>query len=286
MILQITIAAAVMQAALAWPITPVDEYSRTDTLELSTSCGNETEIKEATFTNLNVTFNDVVDGMIPAGCTVKIRIALQDLDVSKFGIRVTGTVSVSDTSNGDDCSSSYLSLADEDDLDDELGSIERYCNNEVIDFRTTEDIVVIEFFVGINGASGVGFQLTVSPHYLCGGMIDLETPITSPDFPEPYPRDINCVWRVAAPEGHHIVLTCKDFDLKPKRGNKCLDYLFIVGSGKYCGNELENKEIKSSSNVMVMDFRSNKVPNQYKGFICRPKFISDTRDLLLAKFFK
>ncbi|KAK7078814.1 hypothetical protein SK128_010616 [Halocaridina rubra] len=290
MILQlqtVAVICALIQSAVAWPITPLDGYSRTDTQYLEVSCGNDTEIREATFTNLNITFADYGD--LEPGCTVRIRIAVQDLDVDKYGVRITGMVELFDSSNDDQCSSSYLSIADEDDLDDELGSIERYCNEEEIDFKTTEDIIVIEFVVGGNGASGMGFQLMVSPHYLCGGLVELEDPITTPDFPEPYPRDINCVWRVTAPEGHHIVLRCSEFDLKPKRGKRCMDYLLIITDGRpmtYCGDELREKEVMSNSNVMLMDFRSNKYKNNKLGFRCKPKFIRDTKDLLLAKFFK
>jgi len=188
---------------------------------------------------------------------------------------VNGMIDVNDDNNGNDCSSSYLSVADEDDLEDELGSIERYCNRESISFKTTEDILVFEFVVGENGASGTGFQLTIAPHYLCGGQVEVEKGITSPDYPEPYPRDINCVWRVKAPEGHHIILKCRNFNLKPKKGNKCLDYLLLLGNGvlkQFCGDELNNKEVKIRRSTAIIDFRSGASRRKPTGFDCDVKF--------------
>lgn len=292
MLLQIVLVAAALRTVVAWPITPLDGYSRTDTHHLSLKCGDDIEFREPTFTNLNVTFSDVDDnGNIEADCSVKLRIAIEDLDIYKYGIHVAGAVDVNDNSNGDSCQSSYLSLADEDDLEDELGTLEKYCNEETIAFKTTEDMLVIELVVGKNGASGKGFQLNISPHYLCGGQVDVEKTISTPDYPWSYPRDITCLWRVQAPEGHHIALKCSKFDLKEKKRGKCVDYLMLIGDSvptQYCGKELEGVEVEFQTNVLIMDFRTSKPMNDNKGFRCKPKFkaVRKTKELLLAKFFK
>ncbi|XP_064087935.1 cubilin-like [Macrobrachium nipponense] len=287
MIHQILLMTMVARVAYAWPITPLDGYSRTEIKDVSLKCGDSLDYPERTFTKLNITFES--DGAIPAGCSIKMRINLRDEATMNFGIGVSGYVDIQDSSNGEDCASTYLSVADEDVLDDELGSLEKYCGNVSFDFHTTEDILVLELFVGQSGASGSGFQILVEPHYLCGGEITLDEYITSPDYPESYPRGINCFWLVRGSEDKEISINCHEFDLKPPRRGRCIDSLHIMGgtvNNISCGKSLLNEPIKINSNLAFVDFRSNERQNGYLGMNCSIKFTPKTKDLLLAKFFK
>ncbi|XP_066975117.1 CUB domain-containing protein 2-like [Macrobrachium rosenbergii] len=287
MIHQVLLMTMVARVTYAWPITPLDGYSRTEIEDVSLKCGDSLEFPERTFTKLNITFES--DGPIPAGCSITMRINLQGEDTMNFGIGVSGYIDIQDPNNGEDCASTYLSVADEDVLDDVLGSLEKYCGNVSFDFHTTEDILVLELSVGQSGASGSGFQILVEPHYLCGGEITLDDYITTPDYPESYPRDINCFWLVRGSEDNEISINCHEFDLKPPRRGRCIDILRVVGGTVNtisCGKSLLNKPIAIHSNLAFIDFRSNERQNGYLGMNCSVKFIPKTKDLLLAKFFK
>ncbi|XP_068217665.1 dorsal-ventral patterning protein tolloid-like [Palaemon carinicauda] len=271
----------------AWPITPLDGYSRTQIEDVPLKCGDYIEYSEKTFAQLNITFEN--EGIIPTDCQITLRINIKDEGIQNFGLRARGYVDIQDARNSRNCASSYVSVADEDVLDDELGSLEKYCGNITFDFHTTEDILVIELTVGRNGATGSGFQMLVEPHFLCGGQITINDFVTTPDFPQPYPRDINCFWVVKGPEDQEIVIKCHEFDLEKPKKSRCTDSLQIIGGPVneiYCGNSLQNKRIRIPSNTAFLDFRTNDVVNVHTGMNCSIKFVQKTKDLLLAKFFK
>ncbi|XP_030834881.1 bone morphogenetic protein 1 homolog isoform X1 [Strongylocentrotus purpuratus] len=98
----------------------------------------------------------------------------------------------------------------------------------------------------------------------CGGLFTgLRGNISSPSYPEPYPRDKNCVWQIVAPSNYRISLQFITFDLE---GNEVCKYDYVdVRSGlneegtlhgKFCGNEIP-ETITSRFNNLRIDFRSD-----------------------------
>uniref|UniRef100_A0A8D0E1P5 Complement C1s n=1 Tax=Salvator merianae TaxID=96440 RepID=A0A8D0E1P5_SALMN len=94
---------------------------------------------------------------------------------------------------------------------------------------------------------------------------ELSGEITSPNYPNQYPENSECDYRVALEPGYHVVLTLgkKDFDIEPadSEGN-CPDALrFSAGGrqfGPYCGKEFTGpSEIKTRSNVVDIFFRTD-----------------------------
>ncbi|XP_033117677.1 tolloid-like protein 1 isoform X1 [Anneissia japonica] len=97
----------------------------------------------------------------------------------------------------------------------------------------------------------------------CGGFLtSLEGNITTPSYPENYPREKNCVWQIVAPANHRISLEFNTFDLE---GNEQCKYDFtevrsgLQGGtlhGRYCGDKKPNT-ITSRHNNMRIEFHSD-----------------------------
>ncbi|XP_071521106.1 cubilin-like [Panulirus ornatus] len=282
MILQVMVVALVVGAALAWPIDPLDSYTRSEEMQLEASCGGVMDLFLDTLDVQRLTFNSSSHQPEAGNCTFHLRLAVKDLDMEKYGILVEGEV---DMEESEDCSSSYLSIADEDDLEDELGHIDMFCGKQNIDFHTTEDTITIEMKLEDISTHESHFILIIKPHYLCGGLVDVETNITTPDYPKPYPRDIMCLWDIKAPIGFTISLNFKQFDIRPKK--ECKDYVGIESSHKfqtYCGTTLKDQTIEYETHEMVVVFRSNTYQGTYSGFICTIEFKKQMRNDILAKF--
>ncbi|XP_071443305.1 cubilin [Hetaerina americana] len=123
------------------------------------------------------------------------------------------------------------------------------------------------------GVNNFTLQYSVSR---CGGVLTGPNEvISSPNFPQEYPSNIDCVWALNYPEGVQIKLEFVNMNLE----SNCLnDYLQVRNGGTprsphigtYCGNSLPDS-IQSQSNQLWVSFHSNAV-NQGSGF----KIISET----------
>ncbi|XP_066255144.1 cubilin [Euwallacea similis] len=105
----------------------------------------------------------------------------------------------------------------------------------------------------------------------CGGALISPTgSITSPQYPEPYSRNTECIWTIFVNVGSKIQIIFSDVDLEP-HGNCAMDYIQVfdgptTGSkslGKYCTPQINF--IISTSNEMTLLFRSD-VSFQGRGF--------------------
>merc|ERR1712107_145014 len=132
------------------------------------------------------------------------------------------------------------------------------------DMRHLESIILfleLVFILGIEGSSscdGCG----------CPQIIRLNpdkdsntTVVTSPSFPNKYPKNQNCKWIINATKGK-LKLTFNKF--KTEWSSNCKkDYLFVGNVAKYnklylCGSKLPtNLSLKSKARTMVLKFTSN-----------------------------
>ena len=55
--------------------------------------------------------------------------------------------------------------------------------------------------------------LTILPEMVCGGIIDTNLTLTSPDFPRPYHGGQQCHWTMTAPTGLYFSISALYFDL-------------------------------------------------------------------------
>ena len=88
--------------------------------------------------------------------------------------------------------------------------------------------------------------------------------IQSPNYPNSYPNNIDCVWKITVPSGRKIKLTFSRLDLQYK--SLCTaDYLelrdgsssFSSRIGRYCGTSLPSAQY-SSGRYMWVKFHSDR----------------------------
>lgn len=98
---------------------------------------------------------------------------------------------------------------------------------------------------------------------VCGGtLIALNGSITSPSYPENYPKNKRCLWKIIGPKGQRISLKFEKFHLEGDVNGVCrYDYVEVKDKndqvlGKFCGGKLP-QPVTSSSNLMWVAFRSD-----------------------------
>ncbi|GAB1598696.1 tolloid-like protein 2 [Argonauta hians] len=109
---------------------------------------------------------------------------------------------------------------------------------------------------------GEGF--TAKYEAICGGVIHKEKgTLTSPNSPDDYRANQECVWIITVPEGYLVGLTFQAFEIE-NHDNCVYDYIEIRDGpeesspklGKFCGYKMP-EEIKSSSNQLYVKFFSD-----------------------------
>ncbi|XP_062852030.1 CUB and sushi domain-containing protein 1-like [Trichomycterus rosablanca] len=91
--------------------------------------------------------------------------------------------------------------------------------------------------------------------------------ILSPNYPEEYGNNLNCVWLIIAEPGNRIHLIFSDFDVEPQ-----FDYLIVKDDGipepttfgTFSGKDVPS-QIASNGNIMRLEFQSDH-SNTGKGF--------------------
>lgn len=113
----------------------------------------------------------------------------------------------------------------------------------------------------------------------CGGYVtNLDGFISSPNYPNSYPTNKQCVWQIVAPPQHRISIHFEKFELE---GNEVCKYDYVeVRSGlteeskfhgRFCGVDLP-PVIRSTTNQVRITFQSDDTVSK-RGF--RIKFLSD-----------
>lgn len=99
---------------------------------------------------------------------------------------------------------------------------------------------------------------------VCGGDLDMETgQLESPNFPEDYQPNKECIWRIKVPEDFQVALKFQSFEIE-NHDNCVYDFLEIRDGenssadliGTFCGYKMP-KDIKSTSNSLWIKFVSD-----------------------------
>ena len=91
----------------------------------------------------------------------------------------------------------------------------RYCGNSPPPVMETSSNRLFVNFVSDGFASAVGFKIDYEEvHVSCGGSIRLvddssTSTVMSPNYPQNYPHNVDCVWVITAPAGESVQA---DFD--------------------------------------------------------------------------
>ncbi|XP_045916959.1 cubilin [Micropterus dolomieu] len=123
---------------------------------------------------------------------------------------------------GSRCSSGdYLELRNGPDASSPLLG-ERLCGSSMPSLLQTTDSHLFIHFVSDASNEACGFKMTFEAHsQACGGFIELndnDPPgyITSPNYPQNYPQNIDCVWVVTVPNGEAVQIDFQDeFYIEP-----------------------------------------------------------------------
>ncbi|KAL3313693.1 Dorsal-ventral patterning tolloid-like protein 1, partial [Cichlidogyrus casuarinus] len=140
--------------------------------------------------------------------------------------------------------------------------IGRYCGSTIPEKIVSENSRMwIEYRKSVDSFSS-GFAAKFEAK--CGGDLVAERGvINSPNYPEYYPANKQCVWRIIVPEGFSVALTFTSFQLEKQ--NDCnYDYMEIRDGldenadllGRYCANSLP-PPTKSTNNQLYIKFVSD-----------------------------
>ncbi|XP_013797015.2 cubilin [Apteryx mantelli] len=167
-------------------------------------------------------------------------------------IRVEGL----DIQNSSECASDFVEIREYNASGNLLG---RYCGNTLPDAVDTSDSFAYVKFVTDGSVNAQGFRLHFdSSAEECGG--DLTAPVgtfTSPNYPNLYPHNRVCEWRITVEEGRRVTLTIND--MKTEERWRCSsDYVAIYNGlrqnsprlAKLCGERNPGTQVKSSGNTM------------------------------------
>ncbi|XP_066440814.1 cubilin [Eleutherodactylus coqui] len=165
-----------------------------------------------------------------------------------------------DLQNSSDCLRDFVEIREYNASGKLLGM---FCNNTAADELRTSDSFAYVRFVSDDSVNARGFRL----HYeasaeACGGDINGVTEtLSSPNYPNLYPHDRVCEWRITVPEGKRVTLTIKDLHLQDHQD--CNNDYVAVYNGyrsqsplleKLCGTVAPGVTISSSGNTMRVLF--------------------------------
>ncbi|XP_056290732.1 cubilin [Pseudoliparis swirei] len=155
---------------------------------------------------------------------------------------------------------------------------DRLCGSSVPSVLQTTDNHLFIHFASDATIEGSGFKLTFEAHsQACGGFIELndgDTPgyITSPNYPQSYPQNIDCIWVVSAPNGEAVQIDFEE-DIYIEPTASCVyDYLELRDGSttnsdlisRLCGNNRPSTQ-HSAGSSMLLRFRTDSSVT-HKGF--------------------
>uniref|UniRef100_A0A8C8BEW9 Cubilin n=1 Tax=Otus sunia TaxID=257818 RepID=A0A8C8BEW9_9STRI len=161
-----------------------------------------------------------------------------------------------DIQNSSECTNDFLEIREYNASGNLLG---RYCGNTLPDAVDTSDSFAYVKFSTDGSVNARGFRLHFdSSTEECGG--DFTAPVgtfTSPNYPNLYPHNRVCEWRITVEEGRRVTLTFND--MKTEEHWRCSsDYVAVYNGlrqnsprlAKLCGEVNPGTEVKSSGNTM------------------------------------
>ncbi|KAK2531299.1 Cubn [Columba livia] len=161
-----------------------------------------------------------------------------------------------DIQNSSECTNDFVEIREYNASGNLLG---RYCGNTLPDAVDTSDSFAYIKFVTDGSVNAQGFRLRFdSSTEECGG--DFTAPVgtfTSPNYPNLYPHNRVCEWRITVEEGRRVTLTFND--MKTEEHWRCSsDYVAVYNGirqnsprlAKLCGEVNPGTEVKSSGNTM------------------------------------
>uniref|UniRef100_A0A3B4F981 Cubilin n=1 Tax=Pundamilia nyererei TaxID=303518 RepID=A0A3B4F981_9CICH len=161
------------------------------------------------------------------------------------------------------CSHDFLEILDGDNYDSP--TIGRYCGSEIPHPVTSFSNSLVVKFISDQSYSRKGFRATYSGSTSsCGGDLVMETgAFNSPNYPDAYPPNVECVWTIRSSPGNRIQLSFITFQLQGD--SDCQnDYLEIREGNatgplvdRFCGNSLPSNYTSVIAHIMWVKFVSD-----------------------------
>ncbi|XP_075068011.1 cubilin [Mixophyes fleayi] len=165
-----------------------------------------------------------------------------------------------DLQNSSNCLSDYVEIREYNASGNLLGI---FCNNTVPGALRTSDSFAYVKFVSDESVNAKGFRLTYDASAEeCGGDINGDRgTLSSPNYPNLYPHNRVCEWRITVPEGRRVTLTINDLQLQADQ-NCDYDYMAVYNGfhkqspllDKLCGSLAPDTVVRSSGRTMKVLF--------------------------------
>ncbi|XP_010158225.1 PREDICTED: embryonic protein UVS.2-like, partial [Eurypyga helias] len=161
-----------------------------------------------------------------------------------------------------DCSSDYVKIYNGNSKTSPV-LLDKYCGRGPLPSLVVSGSTVLVEFASDESITATGFRASYS-RVNCGDTFrGSNGVITSPNYPNKYPKNQACFWVISSPVGYKVSLKMLSFELEDS--DRCIyDYLLIHdGSrptspavGPYCGTE-KVADFTSTGNFVLVEFHSD-----------------------------
>ncbi|XP_058663852.1 embryonic protein UVS.2-like [Ammospiza caudacuta] len=162
------------------------------------------------------------------------------------------------------CSSDYIKIYNGNSKSSPV-LLDKYCGKGPLPSLVASGSTMLVEFASDESITATGFRASYN-RVNCGATFrDSKGVITSPNYPNKYPKNRACFWVITSPVGYKISLKMLSFELE--YSDRCIyDYLLIHdGSrpmspavGPYCGTE-KVADFTSTGNFVLVEFHSDLV---------------------------
>ncbi|KAJ8980749.1 hypothetical protein NQ317_013754 [Molorchus minor] len=221
------------------------DIAQTNLLYKCPKCGRTYQANSATFSPPLYTDNVPEEGV---KCEWRIT--------GTHGERIVLNITNLDIEKSADCKTDYIEVRDG--YWHKSPILGLFCGTGQFHHIISKNSRMLVTYVAKNPKGHRGF--TASYEAICGGdlMIDSEGHLESPNYPEEYQANKECIWRITVAENHQIALRFQSFDIENHDG--CVyDYIEIRDGltldspilKVYCGHKVPADVISSSNNMLV-----------------------------------
>ncbi|KAL6069282.1 hypothetical protein STEG23_019741, partial [Scotinomys teguina] len=170
------------------------------------------------------------------------------------------------------CTNDYLEIYD---VVDQI-SLGRYCGKSIPPSLTSSSHSIKLMFVSDSALGHEGFSIQYEAMNASSVCLEDHTDnygiLTSPNFPNNYPNNFDCTYRITVGFNEQIELDFVNFALEDRLGQQCFDFVEVRDGGfetspllgHFCGSVLPPK-ILSQSNKLWLRFKSDRVDTN-RGF--------------------
>ncbi|XP_069502358.1 astacin-like metalloendopeptidase [Ambystoma mexicanum] len=188
------------------------------------------------------------------------------------GFQIVLTFNAFDVESSPNCESDYVTVYDGITSDAPI-LLNKACGRGSMPTVVSSGNAMLLQFVSNSAITSSGFNAYYQNKYCVHAYTSSSGgTVTSENYPQNYPSNMDCEYYIWAPQGNKISLTFTDFNLEPDSTYCRIDYLSVHNGptdkspliGKYCGS-ITIPTLVSTGNTMLLLFHSDPTV-QMKGF--------------------